>query len=324
MRPPRLRPVTYRKLTFAALVSLAIIVVTGALVRLTDSGLGCSDWPRCNASKVIDVSSAHAAIEQINRLFTGVVTLAVVLAVAGSLVRVPRRRDLTWLSLSLVVGVIGQAVVGGIVVLTDLNPVAVQQHFLLSMVIHAAALSLHRRATLGEGERWAPAVERATMRTVWVVAGLATVALVTGTIVTGTGPHSGQHQGQYVRRFGFAITSVARVHSTTVLVTLAVALLLVWRLRTSGDRRRLENALSAVLFLGFLQGLVGYVQYFSDVPVTLVGIHVALATCLWLAIVNLVLVTRCVVGWSAEGSQAPADVVELADGLLDDLPDRAH
>jgi cytochrome c oxidase assembly protein subunit 15 len=324
MRPPRLRPVTYRKLTFAALVSLAIIVVTGALVRLTDSGLGCSDWPRCNASKVIDVSSSHAAIEQINRLFTGLVALAVVLAVAGSLVRVPRRRDLTWLSLSLVVGVIGQAVVGGIVVLTDLNPIAVQQHFLLSMVILAAALYLHRRATLGEGERWAPSVEPATMRLVWAVTGLATLALVTGTIVTGTGPHSGQHKGEYVRRFGFTITSVARVHSTTVIVMLAVALLLVWRLRTSPDRRRLENALSGVLFLGFLQGLVGYVQYFSDVPVTLVGIHVALATGLWLAIVNLLLVTRQVVSGSAEGGEAPADVVELADGLLDDLPHGTH
>jgi len=151
MRVPRLRPKTYRAITFASLVSLAAIVVTGALVRLTDSGLGCSDWPRCNDDKIIDVSSTHAAVEQINRLFTGVVSLAVILAVAGSLIRSPRRKDLTWLSLSLVIGVIGQAVVGGIVVLTHLNPIAVQQHFLLSMVILAAAVVLHRRATLLDG-----------------------------------------------------------------------------------------------------------------------------------------------------------------------------
>jgi cytochrome c oxidase assembly protein subunit 15 len=315
MRVPRLRPKTYRAFTFASLVSLAAIVVTGALVRLTDSGLGCSDWPRCSSDKFIDVSSSHAAVEQINRLFTGVVSVAVILAVAGSLIRTPRRRDLTWLSLSLVVGVIGQAVVGGIVVLTDLNPIAVQQHFLLSMVILASAVVLHRRATLLDGERWVRAVEPATMRNVWALAGLAAVALVTGTVTTGTGPHSGIHKGQFVRRFGFEISSVARVHSVTVILTVLCALLLVWRMRGTTDRSRLENAISTVLIVALMQGAVGYLQYFNGVPVVLVAIHVGMATTFWLSIVYLVVATRAVerrdVPASAEAPERPADVVEL-------------
>ncbi len=327
MRAPRLSPTTYRKLTFAALVSLTAIVVTGALVRLTDSGLGCTDWPRCNAEKLIDVSSSHAAIEQLNRLFTGVVGVAVILAVAGALVRRPRRPDLTWLSLSLVAGVMGQAVLGGIVVLTALHPMAVQMHFLLSMVILAAALVLHRRASLADGDRWVSGVAPATMHLVWAVAALGALALVTGTVVTGAGPHSGQYEGEPVRRFGFAITSVARIHSVTVLVTLAMALFLVWRLRGSADRARLENALTSFLFIGMLQGTVGYIQYFSDVPVALVGLHVGLATVLWLTLVNLVVSTRSVVSdlvGSGETVEGAADVVELGDGLLDDLLDRPH
>ncbi len=316
MRVPRLRPKTYRAITFASLVSLAAIVVTGALVRLTDSGLGCSDWPRCNDDKIIDVSSTHAAVEQINRLFTGVVSLAVILAVAGSLIRSPRRKDLTWLSLSLVIGVIGQAVVGGIVVLTHLNPIAVQQHFLLSMVILAAAAVLHRRATLLDGERWVRAVEPGTMRLVWLVAALTALAIVTGTVTTGTGPHSGMHKGEYVRRFGFEISSVARVHSSAVILTVLSALWLVWRVRGRSDRLRLENAISTVLVVALTQGAVGYLQYFNGVPVVLVALHVGFATTLWLSVVYLLVATRSVVAGeqplpSDEAGELSADVVEV-------------
>lgn len=312
MRVPRLRPAVYRAMTLAALVLLACIVVTGALVRLTDSGLGCSDWPRCNEEKLIDVSSTHAAIEQINRLFTGLVGAAVIIAVAGSLLRVPRRRDLTWLSLSLVGGVVGQAIVGGIVVLTHLHPLAVQQHFLLSMVILAAAVVLHRRATLGDGERWERAVEVGTMRRVWVLAGFTAVAIVTGTVVTGTGPHSGQHDGEPVRRFGFAISSVVRVHSGAVLLTVATLIALLVHLRRHPDRQRLDSSITGFAILAVCQGTIGYVQYFSDIPVVLVGIHVGLATTLWLALVYLLVATRRVVSSSSgESGQIPADVVKV-------------
>src|SRR5262245_63389427 len=183
MAVPRIQPATYQKVTFAALVFLCLIVITGALVRLTDSGLGCSDWPNCNEQRFVDVSTGHGAIEQVNRLFTGVVVVAVALAVLGSLVRVPRRRDLTWLSVSLVVGVFGQAVVGGVVVKTDLNPVAVQQHFLLSMVIVAAAFVLYRRAGEPDGAPRRSVVTPAHRGLAWGVAALTGLALITGTVV---------------------------------------------------------------------------------------------------------------------------------------------
>lgn len=282
----------------AALVSLYVIVVTGALVRLTGSGLGCSDWPNCNEQQFVDVSSYHARIEQLNRLFTGVVAAAVILAVAGALIRRPRRRDLTWLALSLVAGVIGQALVGAVVVWTHLHPAAVQQHFLLSMVILAAALTLHRRAAMADDETRVLQVSASTRRHVWAVAALTSLSVVTGTVVTGTGPHSGQFDDpanpdlDEIRRFGFAVRSVAEVHSITVLVTLAVTLALIWRLRGSADRVVLENQISTFLFLGFLQGAIGYAQYFTGVPVALVAIHVGLSGAVWLAMVNLVLTLR--------------------------------
>ena len=244
------------------------------------------------------------------------VSLAVILAVAGSLIRSPRRKDLTWLSLSLVIGVIGQAVVGGIVVLTHLNPIAVQQHFLLSMVILAAAAVLHRRATLLDGERWVRAVEPGTMRLVWLVAALTALAIVTGTVTTGTGPHSGMHKGEYVRRFGFEISSVARVHSSAVILTVLAALWLVWRVRGRSDRLRLENAISTVLVVALTQGAVGYLQYFNGVPVVLVALHVGFATTLWLSVVYLLVATRSVVAGeqplpSDEAGELSADVVEV-------------
>lgn len=292
MRLPRVSPSAYRGLTLAALVLLVTIVVTGALVRLTESGLGCNDWPNCNDQEFIDVSSWHARIEQLNRFFTGLVGVAVIAAVLGSLLRTPRRRDLIWLSLSLVVGVIGQAVVGGIVVLTHLHPASVQQHFLLSMVLLAAALVLHRRAALPDGQRRVVVVSRTTFRLGWLIGLLGTAAIVTGTVVTGTGPHSGSHDGEPVRRWGFEIESVARVHGTTVLVLLATILFVIWRTWRTPDRRTLEPPLTALIVVGLFQAAVGYIQYFNDVPVALVGIHVFMACLVWLATVNVVLHLR--------------------------------
>src|SRR5512134_2795109 len=153
MRLRRIAPPTYARIALLALASLVVIVVTGALVRLTGSGLGCSDWPNCSETRFVDVSSTQTEIEQLNRLFTGVVAVAVILAVLGSLVREPRRRDLTWLSLGLVAGVIGQIVLGGITVLVDLHPAAVQGHFLLSMVLCANGFVLWRAAEEPDGAR---------------------------------------------------------------------------------------------------------------------------------------------------------------------------
>jgi cytochrome c oxidase assembly protein subunit 15 len=283
-------PAAYRRATFAALVSLAVIIETGALVRLTDSGLGCADWPNCSSTKLVDVSSRHAAIEQLNRFFTGVVALAVIAAVLGSLVRRPRRRDLTWLSLSLGGGVLAQIVLGGITVLTDLHPASVQSHFLLSMAILAAAVVLHHRAG-EEGGPYLPTVPAGVRRHVYAVTALVGLVLVTGTVVTGTGPHSGDEDA---RRFGFEIASVARIHGIALLVTLAVLLALAWRLRHH-DREAwpvLAEPLTALLVVAVLQGTLGYVQYLNGVPVVLVALHVAGAVAVWWTCLRMLLATR--------------------------------
>src|SRR5262249_42013738 len=134
------------RITLFALFALVVIILTGAAVRLTGSGLGCPDWPNCNSRHFVEATSYHQAIEQGNRMFTGVVAVGVILAVLGSLVRVPRRRDLTWLSLALVLGVIVQAVLGGMAVIYELRPEWVMAHFVTSMLIIWAALVLHNRA----------------------------------------------------------------------------------------------------------------------------------------------------------------------------------
>ena len=266
---------------------LFAIVVTGALVRLTDSGLGCTDWPECNAKTFVDVSSKHAAIEQINRLFTGAVGVAVIAAVLGSLIRAPRRRDLTWLSIGLVAGVMGQAILGAFVVWSHLNPVLVQGHFLLSMVLMANALVLHRGAARDD---------RAPLSGGWSlpVVGLAVVgaiAVVTGTVVTGAGPHGGSVDGEPIERLSIGTLTAVRIHSSAVFVTLGLTLWLAHRARRSNDNSS-ERALELLMLAAIAQGTVGYIQYFSDLPIVLVAIHVAGATAVWLAIVNVVLVSR--------------------------------
>ncbi len=272
-----------------ALVLLGVIVVSGAAVRLTGSGLGCDDWPNCNNEKLIDVSSTHAAIEQINRLFTGLVALGVIVAVLGALARQPRRRDLTWLSVGLVAGVLGQIVLGGITVLVDLHPAAVQGHFILSMVLVANAVWLVHRSGQPDG-----ALERRVSRTIGshvAVLTMATaVAIVLGTVVTGAGPHAGDEEA---RRFGFDIGRTAQLHSVSVWCAVGVGASLLWRLRSRPDDRAvLDGPLVAWCCVAMMQGAVGYLQYFTGVPAALVAVHVAGATVLWGVTVWLVAVLR--------------------------------
>ncbi len=285
----RISPERYRLITVIALGLLIAIVITGAAVRLTGSGLGCEDWPNCSDERLIDVSSTNAAIEQINRLFTGLVAVAVIAAVLGSLWRTPRRRDLTLLSLGLVAGVLGQIVLGGITVLVDLHPVAVQSHLLLSMVLVATAVALVRRAGEPDDARRDALVSPRTSWLVWALAAMTAAAIVTGTVVTGAGPHAGDERA---RRYAIDIADAARVHGVTVIVALVLALVIVATTRRTSDGRILQAPLSSWLFVGLLQAGVGYTQYFNEVPALLVGIHVAGATALWAMTVWLVLSTR--------------------------------
>ena len=286
----QITPARYRTIAIGALVALSVIIITGASVRLTNSGLGCDDWPNCNSQRLIDVSSKHAAIEQVNRLFTGIVGVAVIAAVLGSLWRVPRRSDLTWLSAWLVVGVIANAVLGGISVMVDLHPIAVQGHMLLSMMLITAGSILVRRAGEPDGVPRRRTVSTPTERLVWLHFVVVTIAIVTGTVVTGAGPHAGDENAE---RLDIAIPTAARLHAVTVLTAIAIALLIAWRLRSiAADRRALTTPLSRWIGIGLTQAALGYIQYFSDVPELLVGIHVLGATLVMIATTFLVLDTR--------------------------------
>jgi len=278
----QISPAGYIWVSRFALILLCVIVVSGAAVRLSGSGLGCSDWPRCNSEKFIDVSTTHGAIEQINRLFTGLVTAIVIAAVLAARFRVPYRKDLVMLSWGLVAGVIGQIVLGGIVVLTDLHPLANQGHFVLSMILVANALILHQRAKSDLKPDHLSTLS-GLQKLVRLTVVMGSLALITGTVVTGSGPHAGDEKA---RRFDLAITTVARIHGISVLVAIALLILVAWKMRQQ-RAQQLFGPLEMVLVIAILQATVGYVQYFNDIPALLVGIHVFGATMFFLSLVNL-------------------------------------
>jgi cytochrome c oxidase assembly protein subunit 15 len=290
MRVPHLSPIAYRRITIVAAILLAIIIVSGGAVRLSDSGLGCPSWPNCSSGQLTAhaQSDSHQWIESLNRMFTGLVSVAVIVAVLGSLVRIPKRRDLIWLSVGLVAGVFAQAVLGGLTVLFDLKPGFVMAHFLLSIVLLTNALVLVRRA----GQPDAPARPVVTPRTVTlgrVLLGLAAIVLVTGTVVTGAGPHSGGGKHDDVSRLDLRIPDVARVHGTMVMIFLGAVLLMVWLLRRDRAPQPVQQRVTLLLVVLVAQAGVGYAQYFNDIPALLVGIHIAGATAVWSATVALYL-----------------------------------
>ncbi len=269
---------------------ICAIIVTGAAVRLTGSGLGCADWPACSSTKFIDVSSRHAAIEQLNRLFTGLVSVAVIAAVLGSLVRMPRRRDLTLLSLGLVAGVVAQIVLGGITVLVDLHPAAVQGHMLLSLILVADAVVLVHRAVASPTMGWRSA--RCHRRSAVTSSGSPCSprrpsSPAPSSPAPGRTPVTRRHGASAV-----AIADAARVHGTTVVLAVAAMVTLAWRLRwRPTERAELAEWMSAWILVALLQGAIGYIQYFNEVPALLVGIHVLGATVLWAITVAMVVRT---------------------------------
>ena len=288
MRVPHLSPEAYRRVTLVAAILLAIIIVTGGAVRLTDSGLGCPSWPNCSAGRLTPHSASdyNAMVEFVNRMFTGLVSIAVVVAVLGSLVRTPRRRDLVWLSVGLVVGVFAQAVLGGLTVLFELKPQFVMAHFLVSIVLLTNAIWLYWRAGMPDDatvSRLLVTPRVVALSRVLVV--VAAVVLVTGTVVTGAGPHSGGGRRDDVTRLDLSIPEVARLHGTVVMVFLGLVLVtfwLVWRDRAS---QAVRTRLTVLLVVLVAQAGVGYAQYFNDIPALLVGIHIAGATAVWSAVV---------------------------------------
>jgi cytochrome c oxidase assembly protein subunit 15 len=313
-RARQMSPRTFQRVALVAVWALGLTILSGAAVRLTGSGLGCPDWPKCTASGVVAPLQFHAWVEFGNRLINAVVSIASLGALAAALMRTPRRRDLTLLSVGLVVGLIAEVGLGALVVKYKLAPGLVMTHFLLGLVFLGDAVLLHYRAGLPDHATLATptpgptpaaipaptptATATATPTTKLRLVGpiqlalarlllLATAVAVTlGTVVTSTGPHGGDPKA---RRFGFSLHSVAQLHGTSVEVLLAITLLTLWSLARSQAPASVIRRAEIMLLAMVAQAAVGYTQYFNGDPVGLVAVHVAGASILIVAVLRFYL-----------------------------------
>ncbi len=281
----RISPQLYATVALVALGALSLIVLTGAAVRITGSGLGCPDWPKCYGGTVPPLET-HAVIEYGNRLLTGFVGAAVIAASALAWLRQPFRWHLALFGALLPLGVVCQAILGALVVKHHLAPGLVMGHFVLSMLLLDAAFALAWCARYEPGQRRASG-DRLGVWAVRALIPLGQLTIIAGTIATGSGPHAGAHEGELVHRFDFEGTGtlewVVQRHSA-IAAAFGLATIAVWLLlrRPGGDGRACKP-LGAVIGLLGLQGLVGGVQWALELPAELVWLHVALATTTWLA-----------------------------------------
>jgi cytochrome c oxidase assembly protein subunit 15 len=276
-------------------VTQSAIVVTGASVRLTGSGLGCSTWPECTPGSYTPTpdqpeAPLHAWIEFGNRLLTFVLFLnAVALMVAIIKSKEPKNVKIKWIRLGLIqiLGILAQGVLGGITVLTGLNPATVAAHFLLSIALIAAALSLRQRV---HGKTpTAHFLNPLSKRIAYLHLLLSILVIAAGTVVTGSGPHAGDSAAE---RFNLDSRTMAWIHADLVIALLGIttALLISIKLGESGETRmHMGRAVQSFLLIALVQGGVGYIQYFTGLPELIVGFHIFGAILVWLSAWNIVI-----------------------------------
>jgi cytochrome c oxidase assembly protein subunit 15 len=281
-RRPTVSPALSNRLNVLALVLTALIVVTGGAVRLTGSGLGCSNWPECSAGHLTPALQFHGLVEFGNRLVTVVLTVAVAAAFLGAVFRSPRRRDLVWLSSGLVAGVLAQAVLGGIVVYTKLNPYVVMVHFVASMLLLVDAVVLVHRSTRDYSPGSARLlVPRPVIRLFYALLALLAVVIAAGTATSGAGPHAGDSSGQQVaKRIPIALRDMAELHSSLALLLIGLTVGLVVALHLGDVPERVRRSARILMVVMVAQAAVGYTQYFTHLPALLVELHLAGATAL--------------------------------------------
>jgi cytochrome c oxidase assembly protein subunit 15 len=283
-------PERYALVARVALVMLTLIVLTGAAVRVTGSGLGCPTWPKCTDDSLYTQLNIHGLIEFGNRMLTFFVGLAAVGAFAAAFRRRPFRRDLVLLAALLPLGVVAQAVLGGFTVLYDLAPGFVMSHYILSMLILVACVALDWRAHHEPAER-EPRVasDRLLAFGAWALVPVGAITIFAGTAASAAGPHAGgAGTGDVVKRLTFrgadTLRYVVEQHArlATLLGVLAVALWVLARRRGATAEQR--RPLTALCVLLALQGVVGGLQYALELPAEIVWVHVVLAATTWLAI----------------------------------------
>jgi len=302
-------PRTVRRAALAALVMSVVIVVTGGAVRLTGSGLGCPTWPKCTQDSLTATSEMglHGAIEFGNRMLTYVLCAAVGWAIIAARSQKPVRRDLTRLGWIQFWVVMGNAILGGIVVLVGLNPYTVAAHFLLSSALIAVATVMWQRTREGDGVP-RPLVGKAVQQLMWVLIGVTVLLIAVGTVVTGAGPHAGDSSD--VPRMPLDWEMVSKLHAVLawIVVTLTFALWFVLK-AVDAPKGPLDRTRDLFVIL-LLQGVVGYVQYFTDLPEVLVGAHMLGSCLVWIGTLRVLLALR------ERRDAAPADLPEQPDRTL--------
>ncbi|PRX04503.1 UNVERIFIED_ORG: cytochrome c oxidase assembly protein subunit 15 [Actinomadura viridilutea] len=282
-----------RLLALLSVIGNAVIIATGGAVRVTESGLGCPKWPKCTGDSLVPTHSpehpaVNMAIEFGNRMVTFLVLGIGLLVFVAALRLRPRRRDLVLLAAAQPLSVVAQAIIGGIVVLTELHPASVSLHFLLSPALLVFCVALWVRA--GEGDAPPRALVGPWVRRLaWALTVATGAVLVVGTVVTGTGPHAGDADS---RRFGFNIEDVTRVHSLLAWTTVALTVALLAALHRTDAPPAVRRLAQALFALELGQGLVGYVQYFLGVPAPLVVLHMIGSALMWIVVLRLLLAVR--------------------------------
>lgn len=284
-------PRTVRRAALAALVMSVVIVVTGGAVRLTGSGLGCPTWPKCTDDSLTATSAMgfHGVIEFTNRMLTYVLCAAVGWAIIAARSEKPWRRDLTRLGWAQFWIVMSNAVLGGIVVLVGLNPYTVAAHFLLSTALITVAAVMWQRTREGSAAP-RPLVGKAVQQLVWCLVAATVLLIALGTVVTGAGPHAGD--SSEVDRMHVSWENVAKLHAVLawIVVTLTFAL---WFVLKAVDAPKGPLDRTRDLFLILLgQGVIGYVQYFTDLPEALVGLHMLGSCLVWIGVLRVLLSLR--------------------------------
>jgi len=307
-RLPTISPAAYARVTLVALAALSLIVLTGAGVRLTGSGLGCPDWPKCYGQAVAPLET-HAIIEYGNRLISGLVGLAAVAAGALAFRRRPFRRDLAVLGVLLPVGVVGQAVLGGFTVRNHLAPGFVMGHFALSMLILIAAVALAWRAAHEPGER-PRSTDRVATWSVRALLPLGAITIFAGTAATAAGPHAGGTPHERIHRLRFygndTLDWAVHQHGRIAATFGVAALIVYFVLRRRGADPEVRRASRLLVLLLGVQGIVGGVQYALKLPAEIVWVHVALACATWLTVL-----------WAtaAAGRLVPREAAERAEAV---------
>jgi cytochrome c oxidase assembly protein subunit 15 len=266
--PSTFSPATVSRVALANAIANGVIVVTGGAVRLTGSGLGCPTWPRCTGTSFVTTPelAGHGVVEFTNRMLTFVLTAAAIATVVVVFRSV--RRDLRALSVVSLLGIPAQALLGGVTVLTGLNPWTVAAHFLLSMVLVAVATTLWLRSREpGVGQ---PLLRRPFVLLIAGIAAVTAVVLVIGTVVTGSGPHSGDPKAG---RTGFDPELVSQLHADVVFLLVGLTVALLVSLYALDSPGRVRRAARDLLIVQLSQGVIGYVQYFTHLPIVLVLVH---------------------------------------------------